>query len=116
MRRLKALDVPIIATLLALPIIMLALAPSSASYVQIETREGLWRYSLDEDRSVTVTGPVGETVVEISGGRARIVSSDCPTQSCTHGSIERCPQTLVCLPNEVVVTVEGEGQADAIAY
>ena len=47
-----------------------------------------------------------------------VESSDCPTQDCVHtGAISRAGQSIVCLPAQVVVYLEGTpaaGQPDVI--
>lgn len=113
---MRKADIVVIFLLLAIPLGILFASPRGALFVEIECQEGTYRYNLDDEVSLTVTGPVGETTIEISQGKARIAASDCPTKSCTRGSIDRCPETLVCLPNQVVVSISGEGGADAIAY
>ena len=72
-------------------------------------------YSLGEDRTVEIN----ETNrLEISGGAARMDWADCPDQVCVnHRSISRDGESIICLPNQVVVSVEnGEpGEVDGIA-
>lgn len=67
-------------------------------------------YSLGEDRLVEVKGPLGTTVVEIAKERARVTSSPCPHKVCVGmGAKGREGGVIVCVPNEVVVTVGTEG-------
>lgn len=67
---------------------------------------------LDSERTVEVDGPLGTTVVGIAGGEARIVSSPCPSQLCVRMGAVRTPgRAVVCVPNRVVVAVEGDGPA-----
>jgi len=78
---------------------------SSATDVEIRSGERVaGRFSLKEDRVVKVSGPKGDTFVEIHSGRVHIKSSPCPNKICVQmgdfGSDGGC---LVCLPNEVVV-------------
>lgn len=43
-----------------------------------------------------------------------VADSDCPTQDCVHtGTITRAGQSIVCLPAQVVVHLEGTASADA---
>lgn len=68
--------------------------------------------SLASDGTVEVDGPLGKTVVEISGGEARVLTSPCPHQLCVRMGAVRTPgRAVVCVPNRVVVTVEGDGAA-----
>lgn len=57
--------------------------------------------------------------IEIKSGRIRIAESDCPRQICVHaGWIENPAQTLVCVPNKVLVEITGDGKPeyDAVTY
>ena len=41
---------------------------------------------------------------------ARVAASDCPGQDCVHtGTITRAGQSIVCLPEQVVVQLTGGG-------
>lgn len=54
-----------------------------------------------------VPGVIGDVVLEIDRDRVRVVSSDCPDKDCIRqGWVYRPGQTLVCLPNRVVVKIE----------
>ncbi len=54
-----------------------------------------------------------EVVIEIADGKVRFVSSDCPDQVCVHtGEISKVGQHAACLPNRVVVSVIGSGDAN----
>ena len=71
-------------------------------------------------REATVT--VGENrgfrnVVEVSGGRVRVLDADCPDRLCVRqGWISYDGESIVCLPHRLVVTVRGtEGDLDAVA-
>ena len=71
-------------------------------------------------REATVT--VGENrgfrnVVEVSGGRVRVLDADCPDRLCVRqGWIRYSGESIVCLPHKLVVAVRGgEGGLDAIA-
>ena len=71
-------------------------------------------------REATVT--VGENrgfrnVVEVSGGRVRVVDADCPDRLCVRQSwIRYSGESIVCLPHKLVVTVRGsEHDLDAVA-
>ena len=71
-------------------------------------------------REATVT--VGENrgfrnVVEVSGGRVRVVDADCPDRLCVRqGWIRYSGESIVCLPHKLVVTVRGsEHDLDAVA-
>ncbi len=67
------------------------------------------------DTTIVVDAPLGDVVVSISGGAARIVSSSCPKKLCVKaGEISRAGQVIVCVPNGLFVAAEGRCRYDAI--
>lgn len=80
------------------------------SYAVITFDGGLYgRYSLDKPQEISIT--IGEdvtNVLEIKDGKADMIHADCPDQLCVHQhSISKSTESIVCLPNKVVVTIEG---------
>jgi hypothetical protein len=78
-------------------------------------------YPLDESRRLRVSGPLGETEIAIEDGAARIVASPCARKMCVRmGAARRARQTIVCVPNRVIVRIEGEhagsDEIDAILH
>ena len=64
-----------------------------------------YEYSAELDGTYTVAGELGETTFEIKDGRVRITDSPCPNKTCIS---QGWHNPLVCLPNKVMITVEGE--------
>ena len=63
--------------------------------------------TLKEDKLLTVEGECTLNVLLTEGG-AEVILSDCPTQDCVHtGHISRAGQSIVCLPGQVVIHLEG---------
>lgn len=61
---------------------------------------------LDQDRKLQVGGTGVE--VEVKGGKVRVAESDCPRRVCVRtGWISRPGQTIVCVPNRLLVEVAG---------
>ena len=61
-------------------------------------------YPLDTDEVFVLNG--GTNTLEIKDGRARISDADCPNMQCVRqGWISRGGQSIVCLPNKLIVTV-----------
>jgi hypothetical protein len=76
----------------------------------IEGPSGHWIYPLDRDATVPIAGPLGDTVVEIKNGKARVTSSPCPNQTCVAArGISQPGEWNACLPNEVIIRVESAG-------
>jgi hypothetical protein len=69
---------------------------------------------LTQERRIELDGPLGATQVEISAGRARVVSSPCSRKICIEmGDIHRSGDLLACVPNRVVIRIEGDGEGGA---
>jgi hypothetical protein len=65
-------------------------------------------YPLDSVDTLVVPGPLGDTIVGINGGEARIVSSPCRNQICVAmPPVRRHGQWTACLPNQVMIGVDG---------
>ena len=63
---------------------------------------------LDTDTAVTIRGTVNENTLTIADGAARMTAAGCPDGLCVHhGAISRGGESIVCLPNRIVVTVVG---------
>ncbi|MFW6113473.1 MAG: NusG domain II-containing protein [Actinomycetota bacterium] len=64
---------------------------------------------LDEDRpELVIDGYQGKSHIEIAGGRVRMVDSACPEKLCVRtGWISSPGESIVCLPNRVVIEVRG---------
>lgn len=88
--------------------------------VVIKAQSGEWIYPLSPDREVKVPGPLGDTLVEIRDKKVRIKDSPCPNKTCVAaGAISESGQWLACLPNQVLVRVEGgadDSGIDASVY
>ena len=64
-----------------------------------------YEYSAELDGTYIVAGELGPTTFEIKDGRVRIIDSPCPNKTCIS---QGWHNPLVCLPNKVMITVEGE--------
>jgi hypothetical protein len=68
-----------------------------------------WEFPLDAAETVTVSGPLGDTIVELRGKQARIIASPCAGQTCVAaGAIRNHGQWIACLPNQVMVSVRSD--------
>jgi hypothetical protein len=89
--------------------------PGSSLRVVVQGAGDTWVFPIDAEEQVTVPGPLGETVVEISGGRAHVLSSPCANQTCiAAGHINEDGQWVACLPNNVFVLIEGSDNGSGI--
>lgn len=72
---------------------------------------------LDRPARRTFNLAYGRLVVEVEPGKGvRILESNCPAKVCLrHGWASHTGETIVCVPNELLVEIEGEeGEYDAV--
>ena len=91
-------------------------AGEDASRVRITVGgEEYGTYSLSEDQTIEINDT---NICEIKDGEVNMTRADCPDQLCIHqGPIHIQGETIVCLPNRVVVEITGndaEEQLDGI--
>ena len=69
------------------------------------------RYSLNEDQTIEINGGTNTLVIE--NGSASMEKADCPDQVCVHHrGISRDGESIICLPNRVVISVDSTEQSD----
>ena len=72
------------------------------------------RVPLSDFTEATVTSRGYTLHIAAEGGAVSVTDSDCPTRDCVHtGAISRAGQSIVCLPAQVVVHLEGASAPDA---
>ena len=80
-------------------------------------REVFGTYPLSQDNVVRIDTGTSVNELTIENGTAKMTEADCPDKLCMHQkAISRERETIVCLPNKIVVTVTGggDGSLDAI--
>ena len=90
-----------------------------AAKLQIRLGDKIYAtYSLDQNRTIDIQGPIGTTRIVIANGKARFASSPCPNQYCVHqGWLNHEGQAAICLPNEVSLELlGGEKPFDSLNY
>jgi len=78
------------------------------------------RYPLDQDVEIPITDPDGNetNLLVIKNGKADMTEANCPDFLCVHQkAISHQGETIVCLPNQIVVSVSGgeESEIDTVA-
>ena len=72
------------------------------------------RYSLSQNITVDIPSEDGSNRLVISEGKAMMESATCPDGICvSHRPVFRSKESIVCLPNRVVVTVVNDNDANA---
>lgn len=95
----------------------LADAAGPGTGVLIHTSDGTVTRSLSAAGRFTVIGDRGASVLEVSDGSIRFVSSPCSSKRCVlQGPIVTAGSFAACLPNRVSVEVAGERRFDSINH
>ena len=72
-------------------------------------------YSLQEDREIALSLENGTNLLIIRNGQVWMEEADCPDGLCIRqGAVSRVGESIICLPHELVVTVEGEDGGDGL--
>lgn len=63
-------------------------------------------YRLDEDQTIDISGM---NVLVIENGHVKMKEASCPDLLCVHHkAIAKDGESIICLPNKIVVTIRGE--------
>ena len=122
MNKLLPFDIFIILVFLFSGILLsVRFSHSAGGKVIVRANGEQYAYSLDAEGTHKVHGKCGETTFEIKNGKVRIVDSACPNKDCIRQGFGG---TLVCLPNDVIITIENadgetdgeKGKFDAVSF
>jgi hypothetical protein len=65
--------------------------------------------------TIVVNGRLGPSSVEVEGTRVRMPEAPCPGKICvSQGWISHPGQSIVCIPGEILVRIEGAAPVDAV--
>lgn len=111
--RVKPLDILLFVALLAWSIyVTVHSVSSSGDRIMVHAADDVYEFSLKDDGIHKVKGPLGETTIEVKGGRVHIIDSPCKNKTCIRQGFAK---PLVCLPNKIIVDIEESEGFDAIA-
>lgn len=87
---------------------------SKSDYVKVECNGTDYKYSLQNDQKIILQGAIGPLTLVINNGKASITESTCKNQICVHmAPINRSGEFIACVPNKVLITVEGNENLEA---
>ncbi|MCR5557789.1 MAG: NusG domain II-containing protein [Butyrivibrio sp.] len=113
--KVKKSDIVLIVALLVgflAMITVLTLTKSGGAYVVVSVDSvEVAAFSLDQDITYEIKGfDGGSNTLIIQDGKAHLEDSSCPDHLCEHmGKIDKVGQSIICLPNRVVVEIRGAG-------
>ncbi len=99
--------------------VYLSLAKTKGDKVEIKVDNRIYgTYSLYADRTIVVGGKNSKNIVTIEEGSVKMSSASCKNQICVHHSpISRAGESIICLPNRVIVRIKGSSSkgVDAVS-
>lgn len=88
--------------------------PGQAAVVHLENNV-VATLPLEEETEYSVMGPLGETIIQVKSGKVRVISDPGPQQLCVlQGWISRAGDSLVCLPNQIIIHIPGSPSYDGL--
>lgn len=99
----------IVAILLVLAIAAVALfflMQEGDTVVVLVDGEVWGEYALDKDQAIEIRTDMGYNLLVIQGGEASVREASCPDGICSaHRPVSREGESIICLPNRVVVEI-----------
>ena len=115
LRLFRIWDIVLVVLLLALVAgtVYLALAPKAGAYAEVYVDGELYqKLALNKDTEVSLE----HLTIVVSDGAVSVKDADCRDKICEKsGAISKAGQTIVCLPNRVVIKISGKGEVEAIS-
>lgn len=77
------------------------------------------RYKLSPNFSeiIEINTQFGYNKLEIDCGKIRMLDASCEDKiDVKMGTIEKVNETIICLPNRVLVTIKGQSEVDMVSY
>ncbi len=114
--KIRKADLLLVAFLLiatALSYIIIRAESTDGSYAVVWVEGGeTKKYSLSKNGTYVLNG--GTNTMVIKDGKVHMEDAQCPDKLCIHmGTISYTGQSIICLPNKLVITVEGvPGETD----
>ena len=100
--------------LLGLGIIKYRTGGTDTVVIRVDGKEVI-RAPLAEDQRFFVDGPLGKTEIEVRDRRVRVINPPCKRKICAQtGWIDKPYQTIICVPNRVVIELLGGAGKDEL--
>lgn len=120
MKRNDIILVAIILVVAAAGLLYMNIVKKSGDMVVIKVDGEIYKeLPLNKDATLEIEGVGGgRNKLVIKDGVADVVDANCPDKLCVHQrSIQNDGETIVCLPNKVIVEIEStkESEVDAVA-
>lgn len=116
-----SIDILLLAVLLLVSVFLFIgfrLFTKDGSYVIVRVDgEEKYSFSLTEEVDTLLEGSGGTNRIVIHGGEVYISDASCPDKLCVkEGKKHRSGESIICLPNKLVVEIKGENEKDSNTF
>jgi hypothetical protein len=101
-----------LAGLLALYACLWRPAAQAATLTVLLDNKPVKEVGLNQNQRFLVSGPLGDSELQIEGGKVRFLHSPCRNQVCVHhGWASHNGELLACLPNRIALVLSGDAES-----
>lgn len=88
---------------------------SGSRILMVQTQGERYAYSMEKNMRLEFSGPCGKSIIIIENEEAWFEHSDCENRGCVEsGKISRPNQWAACLPNGIIIYIEGEEEKESL--
>ena len=88
---------------------------SGSRILMVQTQGERYAYSMEKNMRLEFSGPCGKSIIIIEDEEAWFEHSDCENRVCVEsGKISRPNQWAACLPNGIIIYIEGEEEKESL--
>ena len=88
---------------------------SGSRILMVQTQGERYAYSMEKNMRLEFSGPCGKSIIIIENEEAWFEHSDCENRVCVEsGKISRPNQWAACLPNGIILYIEGEEEKESL--
>ena len=70
---------------------------------------------ISQDEIYKVNGTLGDVTIEVNNNKVRVNEETSPRHLCSNqGWISKTYETIICLPNEIIIKIEGSNSLDGV--
>ncbi len=112
---LRPLDMLIVAAVFVLSLSAFLFLPKSGNTVTIlwHSKE-IYKGGLNTD--AVITTPDALNTIRIADGRVYMESAQCRNQACVKLGSASAARPIVCIPNQVIITVSDDTEVDSVSW
>lgn len=110
--------IAVLAVVLIIVVALYAAKNRGGSLVVVSVKGEVYGTALlsdDETISLDIEGCIN--IIQMEKGEVSMAEANCPDGLCTQQRpVSRTGEVIICLPNKVMVLIEGRGEYDAISH